>query len=175
MLLVISADSSLKQSGWPSKELCSITVLCAAVLKGSYFYLETRYCFLESRKVVYLVYLVSPPLSWGMVINRVLPLCRQCSLCLPAAAVTALSCGGWVTAGAGCASLPTLSISCTSSFPFSQESFCICFIYSLFVSLSSIIKGYKNFWKHPHSGTMCTLFLRKHTGGHLLFILTAQA
>lgn len=55
VFLIISVTPYLKQSGWASKKLFSITVLGAAVLKGSYFYFETRSCFLKSRKVIYLI------------------------------------------------------------------------------------------------------------------------
>lgn len=70
---------------------------------------------------------------------------------------------------------PSAHFQCTSSLPFSQEGFCICFTYPLLVFLSPTLKCYKICWKHPHFVTRCNLFLRKHTGGHLLFILTSQA
>lgn len=128
-LLVIAAASSLEQSGRASKELFSIPVLCAAVSRGSNFCFETGSYFLKSRKAIYLI---SPPLSWELVINRALQLCLQCSLC-PWAAEQFWEghCCCWLHPHC----CPSAHFQCTSSFPFSQEDFWIPFTHPLLLFL----------------------------------------
>lgn len=105
-------------------------------------------------------------------------LCQQCSLCLSGAAVPSTELCWVGTAGAGCTSLSntvcqSAHFQCTSSFPFSQESFWISFTYPLSVFLFPAIKGCKMCWKQPHFVITCNLFLRNHTGGYLLFVFTS--
>lgn len=144
------------------------------MLKGSYFYFEIRPCLLRSRKEVYLIHSHFPG-DWSF---------TGCCSCACSAASASRQCshqrrallGGslLVLPAPHCPRCPSAHFQCTASLPFSQKGFCICFTYPLFVFLSPAIKATKFAGNIPILSLCVIYFLRKHTGGHLLFILTSQ-